>query len=126
MAQLAEFAPYLLVLAGMLALIVLAGRFLAAQVPAQLQKSARDAQAACFNFNQRLDSIELRVTTWKTEIDGLLDQVDEALNRTEKKRARTVASEARQQLQREPEPVGRQEIVAAGRRKVYFSGEGGA
>lgn len=120
--EVAKIALYGLALAGILGSVALTARFLASQVPAQVQKAARDALSRTYACEQRMEAVELRVTTWKTEIDGLLDQVDEALQRTEKKRARTSASESRMALAAEPPPTTRDEIVEAGRRKVYHGG----
>jgi len=123
--QVAKIALYGLALAGIFGGVAFTARFLASQVPAQVQKAARDAVSRVYSCEQRIEQIELRVTSWKAEIDGLLDQVDEALQRTEKKRARTSASESRMALAAEPPPTTRNEIVEAGRRKVYFTGQPG-
>jgi len=123
--QVAKIALYGLALAGILGSVGFTGWFLASLTPAHVSKAARDAVTRVYSCEQRIEQIELRVTSWKAEIDGLLDQVDEALQRTEKKRARTSASESRMALASEPAPATRNEIVEAGRRKVYFTGQPG-
>jgi len=123
--EIAKFVVYGAALVGTLAAVAGTVRFIASQMPAQLQKTARDVLAACRAFDQRLEAMELRQTNWKAELDGLLDQIDDHLQRSESKRARAAAAESRLRQQhggQEAEPASRDELVTQLRRKVYGSG----
>lgn len=79
--------------------------------PEHLVRECRLATEAMNTAGLRLDAVEMRVQTWKSEIDDLLGAVDDSLSRAETKRKRADATEQRNaQRQNAGRQLGAQEI----------------
>lgn len=88
----------------------------------KLHTSMELARNAAEQAMLRVDTIELRQTTWKAELDDYLGAIDDILERTEKKRRRAQSSEQRADAAHQNQQptsildLPRAEQVALGRR----------
>lgn len=86
---------------------------------ASLRKYVDHALSVARTTERRAEEIESRFVSHKAETAALHESIEGVLDSVEKKRRQISASASRLNLAQEPEPQTREEIVQAGRRKVY-------
>lgn len=117
-----EIAVWILVLAGTISLACSISALLWVTLfsrPGQFRKVADAALEGAKVAHLRCDEMEGLWIAKKTELSAILESVDSVLDSVEKKRRQTASGVARLQVAQDPEPVTREDQMAAWRAKVY-------
>ena len=87
--------------------------------PSSIHKHLERTQGAAESALTRADSMEVRFLEHKVETVALHEAIQGVLDSVEKKRRQTAPASSKLSLATEPEPITRDDILAAARAKVY-------